>query len=82
MKKSDRPALDKQNDRIRLRALTKPSYDDVWVNDGTGLPKYVCGYELGLYIELNVRNGEVIVEEFERGEPAGRRIYRLAKAVA
>jgi hypothetical protein len=82
MKKSDRPARDKQNDRIRLRALTKPSYDGVWVNDGTGLPKYVCGYDLGLYIELDVGNGGVTVEEFERGEPVGRRVYRLAEAAA
>jgi hypothetical protein len=52
------------------------------VNDGTGLPKYVCGYELGLFIELNVRNGQVTVEKFENGKVIGHRGYHLAEPAA
>ena len=47
MKKSDQPKREKDEDRIRLRALTKQSYDNVWFNDGITPPRYVCGYQLG-----------------------------------
>jgi hypothetical protein len=57
MKKSERPNREKEEDRVRLRALTKGSYDDVWSNDGVTLAEHVCGYQLGLFIELNVRSG-------------------------
>jgi hypothetical protein len=68
MKKSDRPQEEKQSDRSRLRILTRDSYDDVWTADGVTLPKYVCRYELGVFIELDLRHRRVTVEEFERGE--------------
>jgi len=67
MKKSDRPNHEKVKDRVRLRALTKASYDDVWSADGVTLPEFVCGYELGVYIELDVQRRQVLVEEFEHG---------------
>ncbi|MGS2764806.1 hypothetical protein [Sinomicrobium sp. M5D2P9] len=56
MKKSNRPEYEKASDKIRLRALTKESYDDVWSNDGKTFPEYVCGYELGIYMELDIDN--------------------------
>jgi hypothetical protein len=66
---------------IRLRALTKVSYDNVWSNDGVAHPKYVCGYQLGLFIELNVRTGQIIVEEFERGNIVNRQEFQLGERV-
>ena len=68
MKKSDRPPEQKESDRKRLRILTRDSYDDIWPADGVTLPKYVCGYELGIFVEFDLRRRLVVVEEFERGE--------------
>jgi hypothetical protein len=82
MKKSERPKREKDEDRIRLRALTKASYDDVWSNDGVTHPKYVCGYQLGLFIELNARRGRIMVEEFEGGYVVSRREFGLNEYVA
>ncbi|MFZ0375249.1 MAG: hypothetical protein WAL39_18285 [Xanthobacteraceae bacterium] len=82
MKKSERPKVEKDEDRIRLRALIKTSYDGVWSNDGETHPRYVCGYELGLFIELNVRRGRIAVEEFEGGNSVKRREFRLSEPAA
>jgi hypothetical protein len=51
MKKASAPENEKQNDKLRLMALTKDSYDDVWSFDGKTLPEHVCGYTLGIYYE-------------------------------
>lgn len=53
VKKRDELKGEKEKDRDRLRALTKASYDDVWSNDGVALPEHVCGYLLGVFIELD-----------------------------
>ncbi len=71
MKKSNTPAQHKNDDRDRLRAMTKSSYDNIWSNDGTTFPEHVCGYRLGAYIELNNRTRKASVEYFIGGEPAG-----------
>ena len=67
MKKNSRPPATKDADRKRLRALTKSSYDDVWSNDGIALPEHVCGYDIGIYAELDVRNQRFMVEEYREG---------------
>jgi hypothetical protein len=67
MKKSDRPAEEKVADRKRLQALTKSSFDDVWVSDGITLPKHVCGYRLGAFVELDRVNGNCHIEFFKSG---------------
>jgi hypothetical protein len=51
-----------------LRILIRDSYEGVWSADGVTLPEYVCRYELGIFIELDIRYGIVTVEEFQRGE--------------
>lgn len=53
MKKADRPDYEKENDKNRLKALTKETYDDIWSYDGKTLPKHVCGYILGVFIEVD-----------------------------
>jgi hypothetical protein len=75
MKKSNRPRMGKEKDRVRLRALTKQSYDDIWANDGITHPPYVCGYQFGAFIELYIRRGFVRVEEFEQGRALDRREF-------
>ena len=68
VKKSDRPDEEKQSDRQRLRALTKASSNDAWMNDGTNPPKHVCGYRLGAFVELDRRQRKCRVEFFKDGE--------------
>jgi hypothetical protein len=68
MKKSERPEEEKENDRVRLRALTKDSYDDIWSLDGITLPKHVCGYEIGYFIEINRNKRKFIIQTFRKGE--------------
>ena len=53
VKKMDGAKDDKDKDRERLRALTKASYDGVWSADGITAPEHVCGYVLGVFVELD-----------------------------
>ena len=73
MKKSVRPANEKQKDRDRLRALTKASYDDIWSADGVARPEHVCGYVLGAYIEINRIKRSCLVEYYSSGAKIGQR---------
>lgn len=68
MKKSHRPEAEKESDRARLRAMTKTSYDDVWVFDGVTPPEHVCGYELGTFIEIFIDSRTITVQFFEKGD--------------
>lgn len=67
MKKSTRPEAEKLSDKMRLRALTKSSYDDIWSYDGKAHPEHVCGYQLGIYLELNIEKSIYLVEGFIGG---------------
>ncbi len=68
MKKAYRPKKEKDNDRRRLIALTKDSYDDVWSADGKTLPEHVCGYKLGVYYEINYVLNLVLIEYYIKGK--------------
>ena len=68
MKKSTRPASEKQKDRDRLIALTKDSFDDIWSFDGRTLPEHVCRYVLGVYYEINYRRNLISVEYYRTGQ--------------
>ena len=68
MKKSNRPDEEKESDRKRLRALTKSSYDDVWSYDGIALPEHVCGYIMGVYMELDIIERECLFEYYRKGK--------------
>lgn len=68
MKKSNRPKKEKNDDRRRLIALTKDSYDDVWSYDGVTFPEHVCRYKLGVYYEINYRRGSILLEYYYRGK--------------
>ena len=65
VKKKDTPKGEKEKDRERLRALTKASYDGVWSADGIAHPEHVCGYALGVFVELD-RNQRVCRFEYYR----------------
>ena len=67
MKKSNRPEADKESDRKRLIAMTKAADDDIWSYDGEAHPEHVCGYELGVFIELNPESRIFNLEMYENG---------------
>lgn len=67
MKKSDRKQEEKDNDKQRLIALTKDSYDDIWSFDGKTLPEHVCRYALGVYYEIIYKNRKVYIEYYDKG---------------
>ena len=67
MKKSTGRQVDKDNDRNRLECLTKSPEQDVWSYGGKVLPEYVCGYGLGIYYEVNLKRGTILVEYYTQG---------------
>lgn len=67
MKKSTRPKVERVADRIRLRAMTQDSYDDVWSNDGVTHPEHVCGYFVGVYMILNRTARSCSFEYYQHG---------------
>ncbi len=71
MKRTEHPTSEKEKDRVRLRTLTKASYDDVWSADNETLPEHVCGYVLGYYLELDLLVPAFRVEVFESGDRVG-----------
>ena len=77
MKKVAHSAQSKDSDRRRLIALTRTTYDGVWSADGKTLPEHVCGYELGLLVELNNRTGQALIEEYRRGELVRTHIFHF-----
>lgn len=69
MKKSYRSEESKNSDRIRLRALTKSTYDnDIWAYDGISFPKHVCRYIMGIFYEIDKDKGIVKLEFYKNGE--------------
>jgi hypothetical protein len=70
MKKARSPRNEKEKDKVRLRALTKDSYNnnDVWSYDGKTWPEHVCGYTLGVYMEINSAANECSLEFYRKGE--------------
>jgi hypothetical protein len=67
MKKATRPHHSKESDRVRLRALTMTP-NAVYPADGRTLPEHVCGYELGIFVELDRLKGIARIEEYQGGE--------------
>ena len=61
MKKADGSETDKQNDRERLQALTTACPE--------GAPsEHVCGYKVGHFLEVDVKNASLLVEEYRAGK--------------
>lgn len=70
MKKSTHEEDNKQNNRERLKCLTtSPGADaEIYSADGKTFPKYVCGYGLGVYYEIDFATRRVSIEYYEEGE--------------
>lgn len=68
MKRSTHPKEEKDKDKIRLKCLTKDSFDDVWSFDGKHLPEHVCRYVLGIYYELNRDARQINFKYYVKGK--------------
>ena len=68
MKKSYWLKKEKEDDRARLTALTRSSYDGVWSFDGKTLPEHVCGYDLGICYEIDLKTRLIYIEYYVKGE--------------
>ncbi len=69
MKKSYQDKKSKDEDRDRLRALTKDRHNsDTYSYDGKTFPKHVCGYTLGVYYEVDKDNEKILIEYYSEGK--------------
>lgn len=69
MKKAYRPQNEKDDDRNRLIALTKPiSTNEIWSYDGKTFPQHVCGFKLGIYYEIDLPHNNILVEYYAEGK--------------
>lgn len=68
MKKSKRSKTSKDNDKDRLKCLTKDSFDDIWAFDGKSLPEHVCRYIIGIYYEINYNKRQIELEYYYKGK--------------
>lgn len=59
MKKSSAAHQDKENDRNRLRKMTKQNYNG---------SRYSYEYRLGIYYEINFEKKQILVEFYQDGE--------------
>jgi hypothetical protein len=77
MKKDYASDARKQSDRERLQALTLPMPEH-------GNPDYVCGYQLGYYLEVDIENNTLLIEEYRRGQmrPLGTAGFKRPKRSA
>lgn len=66
VKKTNRPESEKNDDRARLQAMTKVPYNGVWPWDGCH-PEHVCGYAVGIFLEIDISQRKLILEFFKKG---------------
>ncbi|WP_250623065.1 hypothetical protein [Pinirhizobacter soli] len=65
-KKSARPDHEKDADRARLQAMTRTPFNGVWPWDGSH-PEHVCGYAVGVYVEIDIDRHELRLEFYKKG---------------
>lgn len=65
-KKSNRPAHEKDADRARLIAMTREPFRGVWPARG-GHPEHVCGYAVGIYLEIDIERRQLRIEFYKKG---------------
>lgn len=73
-KKSSRVRAEKDEDIARLIALTKEPYNGVW-NWEDGHPEHVCGYSVGIFLEIRRERRELFAEYYKRGIKTKERLF-------
>jgi hypothetical protein len=76
VKKSSRPAHEKNADKDRLIAMTSPPYNGVW-NWEDGHPEHVCGYSVGIFMEIRRKEHEIFLEYFKLGQKTNERLIKI-----
>jgi len=71
MKRLEHPEEEKQKDRDRLIAMTKPPGEEMYSADGQPHPEHVCGYQIGYLGVLDADNSKFILEEYFQGIQKG-----------
>ncbi|MGJ7573260.1 hypothetical protein ACSFBX_22235 [Variovorax sp. RB2P76] len=80
IKKSSRKTEHKNADRERVKALTMSIYgEELYSYKGLMLPRYVCGYGMGIYLEYDIRNMKFIEEFYAGGVLMGITEFPLAE---
>ncbi|MCH8618023.1 hypothetical protein [Undibacterium sp. TS12] len=74
VKKSSRPAHEKDDDVARLIAMTRVPHDGVWAWEG-GHPEHVCGYSVGVFMEIRRERHEILVEYFKLGKKTKEQLF-------
>lgn len=75
-KKSSRPDHEKQADRERLQAMTKVPLDGVWPWNG-GHPEHVCGYAVGVYVEIDIVQRQLRLDFYKKGKLTKQKVKEL-----
>ncbi len=75
-KKAGRPEHEKENDINRLIAMTREPYNGVW-NFEDGHPEHVCGYAVGIFMEIRLQQNQVAFEYFKRGQKTKERLVAI-----
>jgi hypothetical protein len=70
MKRNTHAKGEKDKDKLRLKCLTKDTFDNVWSFDGTALPEHVCRNVLGIYYELNTEQRQIDLKYYVKGKLA------------
>lgn len=76
-KKTSRPEHEKIDDKNRLIAMTREPYNGVW-NWEDGHPEHVCGYKVGIFMEIRIEQKEIFIEYFKRGEKTKQKTINFA----
>lgn len=75
-KKASRPAKEKADDIDRLIAMTRKPLEDVWGWED-GHPEHVCGYAVGIFMEIFREEQKVLLEYFKRGLKTKERLLTM-----
>jgi len=68
MKSLLRPEQARELSRERLMTMTMVPNEEVRSADDLTLPEHVCGYELGVFIELEASRDQYRIEKFKEGQ--------------
>ncbi|NBA88293.1 hypothetical protein GVN16_21150 [Emticicia sp. CRIBPO] len=68
MKRSTHSQAEKRKDKIRLKCLTRDTFDGIWSYDGKTFPEHVCRYVLGVYYEINVEHRKIEFQYMTKGK--------------
>lgn len=79
VKKAYRPAHEKASDIDRLIAMTSEPFNGVWNFEG-GHPEHVCGYAVGIFMEIRLEQNQVAFEYFKRGRKTKERLVAIRES--